>query len=344
MCSKGFIILAILVGISMFGVATAYAQTSALNTSVTVTQENNIAADNALIGNAAFKEWLLADTNAHISRWGMVTLAAFVVSCLLFLAALGMVLWCCRKHAGGKCLFDEAKLRNCQSHGHFGMFIYDFGKERIQTTGPVFALFDIKGDGALSKDAYLRLMHHGQNLPVDYEPCFNTELVYEREPDVIFINLYIFPILDKQGRLRGEYGILQDVSVYRRRELNYRMRRDAAKETFDSVDAYLVANPMHAMVLHDSFDILRMNKAAINIVGEDENEFYSMSFESLLTNNEMIDAFARHLWQAEEAGFAVGTFELLNQEHRAVDVEIYTSKLRTTDHGDILCSSLRTVS
>lgn len=343
MCYKNFTVCAVLICILIFSGAAAQAQTLALNTSVAVTQGNNITGDNTLIGNTAFKEWLLADTNALVSRWGMAVLAVFVVACILFLAALGTVWWCCRKHAGGKCLFDESKLKNCQNQGHFGMFIYDFNKEQIWTSGPVFALFDFNDDGVLTKDAYLRLMHHGQNLPAEYEPCFNTELVYEREPDVIFINLYIFPILDKRGRLLGEYGMLQDVSVYRRRELNYRMRRDAAKETFDSMDAYIVANPMHAMVLHDGFAILRMNKAVVNIVGEDENELYSMSFESLLTNSKMTDAFARHLWQAEEGGFAVGTFELFDKEHRAVDVEIYTSKLRTTDHGDILCSSLRTV-
>ena len=322
------------------GQSAVWAQGNVSGAPASLVQAGSVTVDGVFMENADFKEWLLADTNARISNVGIMVLVLFAVACLLFLASFYLLWRCCRHSANAKWFFDKFKMENCQSQGRFGMFIYDFRKERIQTSGMVCALLNIKGSGALPKDSYLRLMHQGQNI-TDYEHGRNTELIYERDTDIVFINLYTFPIMDKRGALLGEYGMLQDVSVFRRRELDYRMRRDAAKETFDSVDAYIMANPMHAMVLHDDFDILRMNKAAIDIVGADEDEFYSLCFKLLLEDNAMIIAFAGHLHRADEAGFAIGTFKLFNRERELVDVEIYTSRIRTIDHGDILCSSFR---
>lgn len=258
-------------------------------TSVQAAQSGGVTINGVFMENADFKEWLLTDTNSRISNVGMLVLAAFVVACILFLASLYLLWRCCRRHSDSKWFFDKFKMENCQNQGRFGMFIYDFEKERIEISGAVCSLLNIKGSGTLPMDSYLRLVHQGQNIS-DYEQSRNSELIYERDSGIVFINLYTFSIMDKNGALMGEYGMLQDVTVFRRRELDYRMRRDAAKETFDSVDAYIMANPMHAMVLHDDYDILRMNKAATDIVGRDENEFYSLCFKLLLADNDAIIA------------------------------------------------------
>lgn len=337
---KKYLLFTFLFCVLVLGISSVGAQGLAAGASASATQTQGVTTGGVFMENADFKEWLLADINTKIFNIGILVPAAFIVG-ILFPVSLYFLWRGCRRYTGNKWLFDKFKMENCQNQSRIGMFIYDFRKERIQASKMVGALLNIKSTGSLPVDAYLRLVHQGQNV-ADYEHGSNAELIYERDSDVVFINLYTFPIMDKRGVLMGEYGMLQDVSSFRRRELDYRMRCDAARRTFDSIDAYIMANPMHAMILHNDFDILRMNKAAMDIVGADEDEFYSLCFKLLLADNDMIAAFAGHLKQAAAAGFAIGTFKLFNKEHRVVDVEIYTSKIKVIDYSDILCSSFKT--
>lgn len=326
--------------VMLMGIPCVLAQTAYPEPAQNVTQMQSTVS--VSIGDQAFKEWLLADTNAQISRLGVFAMVAFIVACVFFGAGLWLIMACCRKHAGAKCLFDKFKLENCQNEGRFGMFVYDFRKERIKTSGRVCAMLGLDCGRSLPLDAYLRLMHHGQDI-TDYEKCHAAELVYEREADIVFFSLYTFPIVNKHGQLVGEYGLLQDVSLFRRRELDYRMRRDEAKEAFDSVEAYITGNPLHAMVLHDDFDIIRMNRAAVDILGADEEELYSLCFKDMLADKGMVAAFAAHMRHAVENGFALGDFSVYDKNHDLRQVEIYTSRFKTTGNGDLLNSSLRII-
>lgn len=327
----------------LIGSAGAWAQTNSLgqNANIAPVYANGGAA-NVIIYNPAFKEWLLADTNAQISRLGVFVLIAFAVSALLFLISLGLIMACCRKYFGSKCLFDKFKFENCGQEGRFGIFIYDFRKEHIKASGPVCHMLGLECSGFLRRDAYLRLIRQGQNIGV-YEKNHAAELVYEHGNETFFINVYVFPLLNRRGLLVGEYGFLQDISLFRRRELNYITCHNAVKSAFNTVEAYITANPLHAMVLHDNFDILRMNRAAVSILGADEKELYSLCFKEMLADPDMIDAFARHMRHAEENSFALNSFKIRDKEGRWRKVEIYTSPFSVAGYGNVLNSSLKTL-
>lgn len=305
-----------------------------------VALSNGVTINNTFMESADFKTWLLADTNTRITNVGILLLVVIVVVCILFLGSCYLWWRCCRQKTAAFRFFAGSKPINTNNYGRFGMFFYDFRKERIRTSGIVCSLFNLEDCCALPVDAYLRMIHQGQNVTAG-EQGKNSELIYERDTGTVFISLYTIPIMDKNGALRGEYGLLQDVSFIRNREMGYLRRLESARKTFDSIDAYIMSNPMHAMVLHDNFDILRMNKAAMDVVGTDDDEFNSLCFKLLLANSDMIKAFAGHLDQAAEAGFAKGTFKLFNHEQQLVHVEIYTSKIISIDYGDILCSSFQ---
>lgn len=291
---------------------------------------------------ADFKTWLLSDTRASISNLGILMIAGMVAVCILFLVSCWLWWHCCRQKAGSFRLFRGSKPISPSNQSRFGMFFYDFRKERIRTAGIVGSLLNLEDSCSLPVDNYLRLMHQGQKI-IPRGQGEHSELIYERDTGAVFISLYTAPIMDKRGALMGEYGMLQDVSFLRQRELDFLKRWDSARKTFDSVDAYIMNNPMYAMILHDQFDILRMNRAAMDVVGPDADEFNSLCFNLLLAGNDMIIAFTGHLKQVAETGSALGAFKLFNHEQQLVSVEIYTAKIITIDYGDILCSSFRII-
>lgn len=342
MCKKKYLAYTLFFCLFSFNINLVWAQQITNEEPSQIALSGGVTINDVFMESADFKAWLLTDTNTRIFNVGILLFAGIVVACILFLVSC--LLWwrCCRQKTNTFRFFSGSKPISCHNQGRFGMFFYDFRKERIRTTGIVGSLLNIEDSCSLPVDVYLRLVHQGQNVTA-CEQGANSELIYERDTGNIFISLYTLPIMDKRGALRGEYGMLQDVSFLRQRELDYLKRWDAARKTFDSIDAYIMSNPMHAMVLHNKFDILRMNRAAMDVVGTDDDEFYSLCFKLLLADNDTIIAFTNHLQQAADAGFAIGTFKLFNHAQKLVTVEIYTSKIITIDYGDILCSSFQTV-
>lgn len=338
MCKKKYLAYTLLFCLLSFNINSVWAQPTATSP---VAVSNGVII-NDVMTSAEFKTWLLSDTNTSIFKLGILIIAGMAVVCILFLVSCCLWWRCSRHKANTFQFFSGSKPINPANQGRFGMFFYDFRKERIRTAGIVDSLLNLEDRCSLPVDNYLRLMHQGQNVSPRGQGE-HSELIYERDTGATFISLYTFPEMDKYGALRSEYGILQDISFLRHRELDYLKRWDAARKTFDSVDGYIMNNPMHAMVLHDQFDILRMNRAAMDVVGTDNDEFDSLCFNLLLADNDMIIAFTGHLKQAAEAGFALGIFRLFNHAQQLVNVEIYTSKIITIDYGDILCSSFRAI-